>query len=51
MSEHTMELLAFAGTVVGILVTFIKYESHRLCRDIDEVKKDVKEIHKEVFHK
>jgi|TARA_R110002020_G_scaffold296890_1_gene512637 hypothetical protein len=49
--NETLELLAFSGTIVGILITFIKYESRRLCKDIDEVKSDIKEIHKEVFHK
>lgn len=47
---EVLPLIALAGTMTGIVFSIIRYETRRLCKDIDEVKKDVKEIHEEVFH-
>ena len=53
-----IELVAIIGTVSGSIVGVMKYEIKRLCKDIDgiaenhkELKKDVKEMHEEIFHK
>tara|TARA_R110002020_G_C16317689_1_gene774465 strand:- start:7868 stop:8017 length:150 start_codon:yes stop_codon:yes gene_type:complete len=45
-----IETLAIIGSVVGALIGVVKHSEKRLCKDIEEIKKELKEIHKEVFH-
>jgi hypothetical protein len=58
MTMEIVELVAIIGTISGSIVGVMKFEIKRLCKDIDriaenqkEMKKEMKEIHSKVFHK
>ena len=44
------EIVAIVGTILGGIFGITKHLERRLCRDIDEIKKAVREIHEKVFH-
>ena len=45
------ESIALIGIVTGSLFGIFKYEINKLCKEIDKVRIEIKEIHQEVFHK
>tara|TARA_R110002051_G_scaffold6907_2_gene32636 strand:- start:1120 stop:1269 length:150 start_codon:yes stop_codon:yes gene_type:complete len=47
---ESLEIVAVIGTILGGIFAIVKHSEKRLCRDIDEIKKEVKEIHEKVFH-
>jgi hypothetical protein len=57
MTMEIIELVAIIGTISGSIVGVMKFEIKRLCKDIDgisenqkDMKKELKEIHTKVFH-
>ena len=47
---ENLEIVAVIGTILGGIFAIVKHSERRLCKDIDEIKKEVKEIHEKVFH-
>ena len=46
---ENLEIVAVIGTILGGIFAIVKHSEKRLCRDIDEIKKEVKEIHEKDF--
>ena len=44
------EIVAIVGTILGGIFGITKHLERRICRDIDEIKKEVHKIHEKVFH-
>ena len=44
------ESLALIGVITGSLFGVFRYEINKICKEIDIVRKDIKEIHEKVFH-
>ena len=49
MTEIT-EMIAIIGIITGSLFGLFRYEINKLCKEIDTVRNDIKEIHDKVFH-
>jgi len=47
---ENVEIVATVATILAGIFAIVKHSEKRLCRDIDEIKKEVKEIHEKVFH-
>ena len=45
------EIIAIIGTITASLFGVFRYEINKLCKEIDGIKKEITEIHSEVFHK
>ena len=44
------EMITIIGIITGSLFGLFRFEINKLCKEIDSVKKEISEIHKEVFH-
>ena len=44
------EMLAIIGTVTASLFGIFRYELRKLCKEVEGIKSDIKEIHDKVFH-
>ena len=44
------ESLAIIGIITGSLFGIFRYEINKICKEIDGVRKDIKEIHDKVYH-
>ena len=44
------ESLAIIGVITGSLFGIFRYEINKICKEIDSVRKDIKEIHDKVYH-
>jgi len=45
-----VETIAIIGIITGSLFGLFRYEINKLCKEIDIVRLDIKEIHDKVFH-
>jgi len=45
-----VEMLAIIGTVTASLFGIFRYELRKLCKEVEGIKSDIKEIHDKVFH-
>ena len=45
-----VETIAIIGIITGSLFGLFRYEINKLCKEIDIVRNDIKEIHDKVFH-
>jgi len=45
-----VESIAIIGIITGSLFGLFRYEINKLCKEIDTVRYDIKEIHDKVFH-
>ena len=45
-----VETIAIIGIITGRLFGLFRYEINKLCKEIDIVRLDIKEIHDKVFH-
>ena len=45
-----VESIAIIGIITGSLFGLFRYEINKLCKEIDIVRLDIKEIHDKVFH-
>ena len=44
------ETVAIIGIITGSLFGLFRYEINKLCKEIDTIRYDIKEIHDKVFH-
>ena len=44
------EMFAIIGTVTASLFGIFRYELRKLCKEVEGIKSDIKEIHDKVFH-
>ena len=44
------ETVAIIGIITGSLFGLFRYEINKLCKEIDTVRHDIKDIHDKVFH-
>ena len=44
------ESFAIIGVITGSLFGIFRYEINKICKEIDIVRKDIKDIHEKVFH-
>ena len=47
---ENLKIVAVIGTILGGIFAIVKHSEKRLCRDIDEIKKEVKDLLIKVFH-
>jgi uncharacterized protein YbbC (DUF1343 family) len=45
------ETIAIIGIITGSLFGLFRYEISKLCKEIDIVRHDIKDIHNKVYHK
>ena len=45
-----VEMITIIGIITGSLFGLFRYEIRKLCKEIDGIKIDIKEIHDKVFH-
>ena len=45
-----VEMITIIGIITGSLFGLFRFEINKLCKEIDGIKKEITEIHKEVFH-
>jgi uncharacterized protein YbbC (DUF1343 family) len=45
------EMVAIIGIITGSLFGLFRYEISKLCKEIDIVRHDIKDIHNKVYHK
>ena len=45
-----VETIAIIGIITGSLFGLFRYEINKLCKEIDTVRLDIKDIHDKVFH-
>ena len=45
-----IESLGIIGVITGSLFGIFRYEINKICKEIDIVRKDIKEIHDKVYH-
>lgn len=45
-----VEMLAIIGTVTASLFGIFRFELRKLCKEVEGIKSDIKEIHDKVFH-
>ena len=45
-----VEMIAIIGTITASLFGIFRYELRKLCKEVEEIKSDIKEIHDKVFH-
>ena len=45
-----VETIAIIGIITGSLFGLFRYDINKLCKEIDIVRLDIKEIHDKVFH-
>ena len=44
------EMIAIIGTITASLFGIFRYELRKLCKEVEGIKSDIKEIHDKVFH-
>jgi len=45
-----VETIAIIGIITGSLFGLFRFEINKLCKEVDGIKKDIKEIHDKVYH-
>ena len=45
-----VEMITIIGIITGSLFGLFRYEIRKLCKEIDTVRIDIKDIHDKVFH-
>ena len=45
-----IEMVTIISIITGSLFALFRYEIRKLCKEIDIVRSDIKEIHDKVFH-
>ena len=44
------EMIAIIGTITASLFGIFRYELRKLCKEVEGIKSDIKEIHDKVYH-
>ena len=45
-----VEMITIIGIITGSLFGLFRFEINKLCKEVDGIKKDIKEIHDKVYH-
>tara|TARA_R100000687_G_C6436375_1_gene158309 strand:+ start:1272 stop:1421 length:150 start_codon:yes stop_codon:yes gene_type:complete len=45
-----VEMITIIGIITGSLFGLFRFEINKLCKEIDGIKTDIKEIHDKVYH-
>ena len=45
-----VEMITIIGIITGSLFGLFRFEINKLCKEVDGIKQDIKEIHDKVYH-